>query len=101
MTNRRMHRRSFLGCAATDAAGLTILRNSASVWGAPADTKLNIAMIGVGGRGRELLGGFVQSGNVATQFEGVLEYDPLAGRILNNPEADKALGSEYRQGWTL
>ena len=40
-------------------------------------------------------------GNVATQFQGVLEYDPLAGRILNNPEADKALGSECRQGWTL
>ena len=40
-------------------------------------------------------------GNVATQSEGVLEYAPLAGRILNNPEADKALGSDYRQGWTL
>ena len=44
---------------------------------------------------------FNMLGNIATQFEGVLEYDPLAGRILNNPEADKALGSEYRQGWTL
>ena len=40
-------------------------------------------------------------GNVATQFEGVLEYDPLAGKILNNPEGGKALGSDYRQGWTL
>ena len=26
---------------------------------------------------------------------------PAGGKILNNPEADKALGSEYRQGWTL
>jgi len=44
---------------------------------------------------------FNMLGNVATQFEGVLEYDPVAGKILNNPEADKALGSEYREGWTL
>ena len=40
-------------------------------------------------------------GNVVTQFEGVLEYDPLEGKIINHPEADKALGSEYRQGWSL
>jgi hypothetical protein len=44
---------------------------------------------------------FNMLGNLATQFEGVLEYDPLAGRILNNPAADKALSSEYRQGWIL
>ena len=67
--NRRIPRRSFLGCAATGAAGLTILRNSASVWGAPANTKLNIAMIGVGGRGRELLGGFAQAGNVVAMCD--------------------------------
>ncbi|MGA2617234.1 MAG: Gfo/Idh/MocA family oxidoreductase [Thermoguttaceae bacterium] len=65
----RIHRRKFLGCAATGAAGLTILRNSASVWGAPANTKLNIAMIGVGGRGRELLGGFMQAGNVVAMCD--------------------------------
>jgi len=44
---------------------------------------------------------FNMLGNVATQFEGMLEYDPLAGKILNNPEADKALGAEYREGWSL
>jgi hypothetical protein len=40
-------------------------------------------------------------GNVATQCAGVLDYDPLAGKILNNEEADKALRSEYREGWSL
>ncbi|NQT88182.1 Gfo/Idh/MocA family oxidoreductase [bacterium] len=40
-------------------------------------------------------------GNVATQFEGKLEYDPLAGRIVNNPAADKMLHDEYREGWVL
>ena len=44
---------------------------------------------------------FNMLGNVATQFEGPLDYDPLAGRITNHPEADKALGSEYREGWSL
>ncbi|HRT95865.1 MAG TPA: hypothetical protein P5532_15655 [Planctomycetota bacterium] len=41
-------------------------------------------------------------GNIATQFEGVLEYDPLEGKITNNEEADKALKmGEYRKGWAL
>ena len=40
-------------------------------------------------------------GNVATQFEGVLEFDPLACKILNNPEADRALHLDYRKGWAL
>ena len=40
-------------------------------------------------------------GNVATQFEGILEFDPLACKIVNNPDADKALRYEYREGWSL
>jgi hypothetical protein len=45
---------------------------------------------------------FNMLGNVATQFEGVLEYDPLEGRIVNNAEADKCLTmGEYREGWKL
>jgi predicted dehydrogenase len=44
---------------------------------------------------------FLMLGAVATQFEAELEYDPAAGRIVNHPEADEALGYEYRQGWSL
>ncbi len=44
---------------------------------------------------------FLQLGNVATQFEGALEYDPLAGAITNNEEANAALRSEYRKGWSV
>jgi hypothetical protein len=40
-------------------------------------------------------------GNVATQFEGKLVYDPLAGKIVSNPAADKKLHDEYREGWKL
>jgi len=44
---------------------------------------------------------FNMLGNVATQFEGVLEFDPLACKIVNNADADKALRYEYREGWSL
>jgi len=40
-------------------------------------------------------------GNVATQFAGELEYDPLEGRVVNNAEADAIAHPEYRQGWSL
>ena len=40
-------------------------------------------------------------GNVATQFEGPLEYDPLAMKIVGNRDADARLRSEYREGWNL
>lgn len=44
---------------------------------------------------------FLMLGNVATQFDGPLEFDPAAMKIANNAEADSLLRSEYRQGWTL
>jgi len=44
---------------------------------------------------------FNMLGNVATRFEGVLDYDPLECKIVNHPEADKALHDAYREGWTL
>ena len=44
---------------------------------------------------------FVLLGNVATQFEARLEFDPLAMKIVNVSEANKALKREYRQGWSL
>jgi hypothetical protein len=44
---------------------------------------------------------FLMLGNVATQFEGALEFDPLACKIVNNEEADKALRPQYREGWSL
>jgi uncharacterized protein YukE len=44
---------------------------------------------------------FLMLGNVATQFEGKLEFDPVAMKIINNAEADTLLRCEYRQGWSL
>ena len=41
-------------------------------------------------------------GNVATLFpQETLEYDPIAGRIVNHEAADRACRPEYREGWVL
>jgi hypothetical protein len=44
---------------------------------------------------------FLMLGNVATQVEGRLEFDPGACKVVNNAEADSLLRSEYREGWLL
>ncbi|UCG46912.1 MAG: Gfo/Idh/MocA family oxidoreductase [Phycisphaerales bacterium] len=44
---------------------------------------------------------FVLLGNVATQFDHQLEFDPRAMKITNDVRADKALRHEYRDGWSL
>ena len=40
-------------------------------------------------------------GNVATQVEGPLEFDPVKCRIVNNAEAANLLRYDYREGWSL
>ena len=49
----------------------------------------------------DALNEFLMLGNIATQFEETLEFDPVAMKIVNNAEADAMLRSEYREGWTL
>jgi hypothetical protein len=44
---------------------------------------------------------FLMLGNVATQVEDKIEFDPIATKIPNNAHADALLRSEYRQGWSL
>jgi hypothetical protein len=44
---------------------------------------------------------FVLLGNVATQFERRLDFDPLAMKIVNFTPANEVLHREYRQGWSL
>ena len=44
---------------------------------------------------------FVLLGNVATLVGEKIEFDPVAMRIVNNRQADRALHHEYRQGWSL
>ncbi len=45
---------------------------------------------------------FLMLGDVATRFPGEkLSYDPRQAKIINHPQANAALGYQYRQGWTL
>ncbi len=44
---------------------------------------------------------FLMLGNVSTQFDDTLEFDPVAMRIVNNAEANGLLCCEYRHGWEL
>lgn len=60
---KSISRRSFLSKSATTGAGLLILRNSRLAFAYEANSKLNIAGIGVGGRGRGSLDAFHNMGN--------------------------------------
>ena len=44
---------------------------------------------------------FVLLGNVATLVGETIEFDPIEMKVINNQQADAALGREYRQGWSL
>jgi hypothetical protein len=44
---------------------------------------------------------FLMLGNVATQIEGQIDFDPIAMKIVNNAHADALLHPEYREGWSL
>ena len=48
-----------------------------------------------------LLTEFLLLGNVATQCEGAIEYDPQAGVIVNNESAKRLCKAVYREGWKL
>lgn len=60
---RTLSRRSFLRRSATAGAGLLILPSSRLAFGATANSKLNIAGIGVGGQGRGNLNAFAGLGH--------------------------------------
>jgi predicted dehydrogenase len=53
-------------------AGVTILKTPASVFGQPANNKVNLGLIGCGGRGTQLLGGFPYAD---TRVKGFTDFD--------------------------
>jgi hypothetical protein len=67
--NSKITRRRVLQGMASSAASLFVFEHSLSAGAYTANEKLNIALIGVGGRGRELLGGFMQVGNVVAMCD--------------------------------
>ena len=59
-----LNRRQFLRRAATGGAGLLILKSPVSVWSAQANEKLNIGLVGVGGRGSWFAGSIPRMENL-------------------------------------
>ena len=74
-----MKRRDFMqkGISSTLGlgAGLTILNNPDSVWGATENEKIGMALIGCGGRGTQLLHGFDYPNN--SRMTGFQEFDDV------------------------
>ena len=68
MKKNALNRRSFLSQSATAAAGLLILPSSRMAFAYDANSKLNIAGIGVGGQGRGSLDAFASMGNNLVAF---------------------------------
>ena len=62
--NKQLNRRDFLRSAALNSAGLVILSNSRLVRGTQANEKLNVACIGVGGRGAADVNGVGATENI-------------------------------------
>ncbi|HYW79787.1 MAG TPA: Gfo/Idh/MocA family oxidoreductase [Thermoguttaceae bacterium] len=44
---------------------------------------------------------FVLLGNLATQFDRTIEYDPVAMKCIGDEEADAALRRDHREGWSV
>ena len=82
----RMGRRAFLGAGALGGLGWTFLRNGSLAFGARANEKLNIAVIGAGGQG-EGNAGNVASENIAALCD--VDQQRCANTLRRFPNAKK------------
>ena len=48
-----------------------------------------------------VLSEFVLLGNLATQFERPIQYDPVAMQCVGDEQADQALRRDHRKGWEI
>lgn len=75
----KLNRREFMNRMNSGAAGagLTLLSSAASVKGTPANNKVNLAFCGCGGRGRQLLTGFLERSDINL----ISCCDPMLSRV--------------------
>jgi len=66
---KQLTRRTFLGNAITGGAGLTLLGNSRSIRSYEANDKVNVALVGVGGRGGWFVGIMPKLSNVVAMCD--------------------------------
>ena len=73
---KKLTRRRFLVQAGLSSAGLLILRDNRSLRGAPANEKINVALIGVGGRGTWFV-------NTIPRMENIVAMGSTGGSLQN------------------
>ncbi|MDR0522584.1 MAG: Gfo/Idh/MocA family oxidoreductase [Planctomycetaceae bacterium] len=92
-----MKRRDFIGKSIAGSlgfgAGLTLLSGAASAQGTAANSKINIALIGCGGRGTQLLNGFDYPNN--SRMKGFREFDEV--NVLYTCDLQKGKGESAAQ----
>lgn len=86
----RINRRRFISGVAAGGAGLLLLRNSASVWSYQANEKLNIALVGVGVRGKHFLGAIPRMG------ENLVAVCDVNQQQLAKPAKDLPAARQFR-----
>jgi len=96
-----LSRREFVGAAAAVAAFTFVPKRVLGGAGqSSANNKLNIAGIGVGGRGASDIKE-VSSENIVALCDVDEAYDGPSMKVTNLPEANKYIRDEYREGWSL
>jgi len=104
--NVRHNRREFLKSAAVAGAGLIVLADSRTARSYQANEKVNVALIGVGGRGTWFVGTIPAMENVVAvcdvdrkQIEGALQqWDRDAKRYADSEHAwERSRAAEYRR----
>lgn len=86
MSRNKLTRRDWLKAAAASGAGLTILGNGRSAWTYQANEKLNLAIIGAGGRGASNLAS-VASENIVAMCD--VNEQKAANSFAKYPQAKK------------
>lgn len=92
--NKRLDRRKFSKLIALSASGFMFLKNSKSVWSYQANEKLNIAFVGVGGRGRDLVNIFSGMGE---NIVGLCDVDEEYAADSFNRFPDSAKYRDFRK----
>ena len=98
MTSKDIQRREFLSRSGHSAlglgAGLTILANSQSVRGAPANEKVSLGMIGVRGRVNNLASGFLERDDC--EITHVCDVDTSTGNSRAKHYGEKQGGKQVK-----
>ncbi len=103
---RSMNRRRFLSGSLAGGAGLVILGNPASAWSYQANQKLNVALVGVGGRGTWFVDTIPRMENVVALCdvnqqkisEAMKHWEETGKRYATSPnDWERKAGAEFRR----